>query len=203
MKVIIFFISLFICSTHINAQVSKYNEDKYKDLQATDFWIHLPTGLNCPSGFIGIGGEQRISVKNTIYGGVGLSTWGTKFAFGTRFYRNYPIKGVLGVGLSYVTGYTDAESELPVTNPNNAVVDTTVSISTNPALQLNITWGYSWKLGKKSKFYFETGWSIRTSTKRKYTINTLGYTPTENTDFIMGFIEPSGLILNIGFAFGL
>ncbi len=203
MKVYIFFILLFICSTHTSAQLSKYNEDKYKDLQATDFWIHLPTGLNCPSGFIGIGGEQRISTKNTVYGGVGLSTWGTKFTLGTRFYRKYPIKGVLGVGLSYATGYPERDLTMNVSNPNDVVVDTTVSMSTNPAVQLNITWGYSWKMGKKSRFYFETGWSVRTSTKTKYTINTQGYKPSEVTDVLMSILEPSGLILTIGFAFGL
>jgi hypothetical protein len=203
MKTYFLILTLFVCTYNTQAQISKYHEDKDKELQATDFWVHLPLGLNCPSGYIGIGGEQRLSVKNTIYGGVGLSTWGTKFALGTRFYRNYPIKGVLGIGLSYATGYTERDLSINASNPNNVVVDTTVSMTTNPAVQLNITWGYSWKMGKKSRFYFETGWSIRTSTKPKYSIKTIGYTASDVTKIVMNVFEPSGLILTIGFAFGM
>jgi hypothetical protein len=185
-------------------QRSKFDQDKNKDLYATTTWFGGSMGINSYSGALGANFEQLFNNNLTIHGGAGIGTWGNKYALGIRRYRNYPLKSSFSVGISAATGYRDIEFLISARRlSNNIVVDTTLNITMYPAASLNFSWGYFFKIGNKSRMNIDLGYSLRTSPNRPYRINTPGYGTTEVSDFIMRILSPGGIILHIGFSFGM
>jgi hypothetical protein len=182
---------------------SKFMADKNMELNKTQTFIGFSTGFNNSAGIIGINAEQQIKNQLTAHGAIGIGTWGTKFTVGVRKYKRYPIGGVFSASFSYATGIEEIEPVIPVKNlATNAVIDTTVLMRLNPAAALNLSWAYHIKVGKRSKMYFETGYSFPLSPNRQYRILTNGYGTTQTSDVLMRFFQPSGPILAIGFLFG-
>jgi hypothetical protein len=187
-----------------NAQErSKFMEEKNSELNSTQTFLGFSTGLNNSAGIIGFNAEQKLKNQLTAHGAIGIGTWGTKYTLGLRKYKRYPIGGTFSASFSFATGTDEIETEMRVKNlATSVVVDTIVMMRLNPAAALNLSWAYHLKISKRSKMYFEAGYSLPLSPNRQYRILTNGYGATDVSDFTMRILQPSGIILAIGFLFG-
>lgn len=201
----VFVVLAFILgSVKANAQQrSKFMEDKNKDLNNTSVWFGSSTGINNNTGIIGAHFEMQLKEQTTLYGGTGIGTWGNKFAVGVRRYKHYPLRRALSAGLSFAPGLDELQTQLSVLNQSTqVVVDTNVTLRLLPAVQFNLSWGYYFKIGNKSRMNVELGYSLPLSLNRKYQILTPGYGTTDFGDVVMQILEPRGIIIAIGFTFG-
>lgn len=168
------------------------------EMTCPKLYIGVSTGLEMPSGLIGFNIDVPVTEKFSLGGGAGLSSWGYKAYGEGRFYFGKCNRGwALGAGATYNTGLTNFSSTLPTT-----MGDATVGMTLNPKTNVFIAGYRFWNLGRSGhRIHLAVGYSIRTDDDNYAVTN--GYTLTSEGKQVMTILAPGGLMVGVGFTFGV
>jgi hypothetical protein len=162
-------------------------------------YLTTSTGINNSTGILGLSLDAPVARSISIEGGAGFSTWGYKLTAGGKYYFKPCHRGwALGTGITYNTGLASFQNTMETTNG----VQEKVILNLKPQTNLYFA-AYSYvNLGKnKNRFYTMFGWSIPLSSD--HYVQTAGTEISENSKKVMNILAPGGLILGIGFSFGV
>jgi hypothetical protein len=166
------------------------------------FYIGAGVGINNISGMVGILAEVKVVKNFSLTGGLGIGPWGYKVSLQSRYYRNIP-KGVFyGLGLSTASGSKDTQMQLMVEpdKPDNVLQK--VDMDLLRVYNINLSIGYQFRLGRKTRLGFEIGYSVPLQTEF-YTIDDPSIVLTKESEATMSTWSPGGLIFGISFSFDL
>lgn len=191
MKRHIIIILLFVLSKALLAQDSLQN-DLNKEIPQV--YIGIGSGFNNYCGLFGIGVNFFLDDKICFRVGAGVGTYGTKLTGGFK-YEKRDKKG-WGAGLSFSS--CSGLNEYNFTNKNIAT-DTIVDFLRVNLINLTATYNFVFK--NYNRFYIETGYSIRLTNDYYKAHNNVNL--SEYQKFTVKLLKPGGLIIGIGFLFGL
>ncbi|RYD58777.1 MAG: hypothetical protein EOP56_04100 [Sphingobacteriales bacterium] len=184
-----------MCATTVSAQ--RANEKTKNDCPR--FYLGVSTGLENPSGLLGVNVELPFDAVS-IGSGVGLSSWGAKAYLEGRYYLNPCNRGLaFGLGASHSTGLSDFVLKGAETN----IGKQDITMDLNPVTNVYFSTYYYFNLGKsgRNRFHLQGGYSARL-TEDIYTMKSAFYF-NANGERAMKMLAPGGLILALGFSFGL
>jgi hypothetical protein len=161
-------------------------------------YIGLSTGLNNVVGIIGPEVKIVASHKFLIGAGIGLGSWGYKYSAHLEYHPKGVYAFFIKGGYMHASGLTDFESEMEVSNGQ----DEMVTMDLNPVGNVFLSFGYAWKLGKKSRFHLEGGYAVPLNTDDYYEV-TSGETLSETSKTVMQMLRPGGLVIALGFDIGI
>lgn len=162
------------------------------------FYIGISTGLDNPSGLLGVNFDVPVTGSFSLGTGVGLSSWGFKTYGEGRFYFKECNRGwALGAGITYNTGFDNFVSSMPTT-----IGTTDVTMNLEPVATAIVSGYHFFNLGRSGhRFHLQLGWSQRlTETPYEVTSN---HTLDADGKTVMNILSPGGLIFGFGFTFGL
>jgi len=161
-------------------------------------YLGLSTGINNMAGLLGAQVEI-VANKNLVIGaGIGLSTWGTKWALNLQYYTQGWYKFYLKGGYSRNSGLEDFESELELQNGSTEYV----LMDLNPVGNVFFAAGYAWKVGKRNKFYIEGGYAVPLDTEDYYTLHDQ-VELSSNSEQALQLLRPGGLVIALGINFAI
>ena len=166
-------------------------------------YLGVGLGINA-TGLIGVTFEHIFKEHIGVYGSAGIGSWGYKLGAGGRLYFKNVHSGAVGVNLSHATGQKELVLPLNVIQ-NGQQVEKDVTIDQHPVEVLNLSYLKFWKMGKTARFNLEVVYSVPLSGKNSdnYTIVTPGITLDQSSKNALNSSQPGGLILAIGFTFGI
>lgn len=173
-----------------------YNPDALIKAPVSKTFLGVASGLENFTGLLGPSLEVNVSGGFSVYGGIGLGSWGYKMSGGLKYYSDYPYGWAWCLSVSHATGLRDFETELETQSGRRLVL-----IDLLPCQTLNLTAQHHWRLGKKNRFNLEFGYSIPL-TYDAYTIKD-GSVLTDPSELALRILQPGGLMIGIGFSFGL
>lgn len=162
-------------------------------------YIGVGTGLENPFGLLGLNIDVPIIKVLSVNTGVGISTWGTKAFLEARYYLKPCYRGwAFGLGATYNTGLSNLTASMPTVNGRSE----NVILDLEPAANMYVGVYHFWTLGKRAnRFSINTGYSIPFVT---YNYSQVGGTPiTQDGYDALKILAPGGLMLGIGFSFGI
>jgi len=204
-KNILFCLFFLVYSISVSAQRKVKEVTASNDYIPSDAYISVGTGINYNTGIIGVQFEKKLSENVSGYIGAGFGTWGNKITIGGRYYYGAASNSALSFSYSYVTGSKGLNGNLIVVDSTHQSQGKTVTVNYDllAVNTINLSWLKYWKMGKKSRFNIELGYSILLNTSGdNYTIKD----PVVLTDAsikALQILQPGGLIVGIGFSFGL
>jgi len=167
-------------------------------------YLDLSTGVNNPSGFLGLDFNICLSNYVTLDAGVGPSTWGNKLFVGAKYYLNTGDRSwAVGGGFSYSSGEENVNLKLNTLAGN----DQKVSLSLKSQDDAFIAIYKYWTLGKKyNRFYVDLGKAVDMHVPRFH--EAPGYAPlTSDAVQKVKNMAPGdflgGVMLGVGVSFGL
>ena|SRR5688572_4966927 len=168
------------------------------------FYLGFGGGLNNYLGVAGISGEYRMAPKITVFGGLGLGSWGNKASVGLRYYSDYPQRWALGAGLSFSGGLEDLKLEMPEGTIVGKNGDTEVLFNLKSAATFNLSANRYWFINTKktNRFNLELGYAIPLGNRRFEVVDN-AYQLTRDGLYFMDIMQPGGINLGIGLSFGL
>jgi hypothetical protein len=159
--------------------------------------LGLGTGFNNLTALFGVSAKYRIIKKLSVQGGMGLGGWGYKFSIGLKYGEDFNGGWSLGIGYSVCPG----ENNIKVSMEDASGVSKEVTINYLTASTINLVAERSWKIGRKNTFYMDFGYAIAMqSTPWKVVDNTA---LSDASKSAIKMIQPGGIILGLGFNFGL
>jgi hypothetical protein len=161
------------------------------------FAIGLGTGINNYTAIFGLSANLRIYNKLSLQGGIGIGGWGNKYSIGIKYNYYYDGGWSYGFGYSVCPGENNIKANLQVTS------GTTQQVTLNylTASTVNLKVGRSWRIGQKNTFYMEYGYAIPIqSNPWKVTDNSV---LSSTSISALKLIQPGGLIIGLGFTFGI
>lgn len=173
-------------------------QDNFKLRQT---FLGFGTGINNNCGLLGIGLEQFVTEKTSLFGAAGIGTWGGKVTGGVRFYLDGKTGNAFGISYSSATGGKDVEVEIDAM-VNNTKQKVKEKFDFKPVSALNLTWMKHWQVSNKSRFNLELGYSINISGENNFTSKS-GLLLTDQSKAAMNFLQPGGIIIGLGFSFGI
>lgn len=202
---------LILClfSLHVAAQAQsgqrmmQRTEERHKSRKETAcprVYIGFSTGINNPVGVLGPQVDIAISPSVSLGTGVGISSWGTKTFIEGRYYFKQCHRGwAVAGGFTYNTGLQDAEFEDMETVAGKA----TVRVDERPQANFMFSGYHFFNLGRahRNRFHLQAGYSIPLT--EKHYEQTYGPPMTRDAHDAMLITAPGGLILGLGFSFGL
>jgi hypothetical protein len=197
MKKPLLFVLIALLSANISIAQNRKKAPPEKDTRCPKVYIGFGTGINFSTGLIGF--NVDVPIKDlSLSAGAGLSSWGTKVYGEARYYFSPCNRGwALGTGLTLNTGLTNFQSDLPTTRGTR-----TVTMDLNPKTNLFLCGYRFWNMGKhNNRFYLQLGYSLPLSND-DYTIRS-GDVLTSESVAAMDLVSPGGLIVGIGFSFGV
>src|SRR5688572_31232931 len=70
-------------------------------------YIGLGSGVENFTGLLGVSIEANLQGNFSLYGGLGLGSWGYKFSGGFKYYPEYPYRWAYCASISHATGLKD------------------------------------------------------------------------------------------------
>jgi hypothetical protein len=191
-------IILLLATQNILAQ-DKVKKSKRAQKENGKVFVNLSSGINNPTGVFGVGIEGAVAKNIMIGAGIGSSTWGTKIsAKGVFFLKENFHGGAFAISINHSSGFSYYKMKYEPKNSNTTyLLDTEGSRVTS----VNLMYANYRNIGKKSKFYFQTGFAAKLNTPTT-NIYYAGTTNTFNDKLYtqsLKFLAPGGLIANIGF----
>ena len=163
-------------------------------------YLGVSTGINNNVGLIGGSIEVAPIDRFSLNTGVGVSSWGYKYFGEFRFYftsDNCHRSWALGAGVTHNTGLSNFEWTTETGWGEEEVV-----LDLKPKTNAFFSFYKFYNMGRKhNRFYFNLGYSIalsNTEIKQKS-----GPAISEDTENVMNFISPGGIIIGTGIYFGL
>jgi len=171
-----------------------------RPLRCPNFYIGVSTGLNNNIGLLGICFDVPVGKNYSVDGGVGISTWGYKFAASGKYYLQPCQRGwAFGAGVTYSTGLQNTQQNLE--NTNNVTEE--VGLNLHPQTNIFLAAYRYWNLGQKyNRVYLELGWSAPLTSGSRF--DQVSGEPINATSVsTMNLLSPGGLIIGFGFSFGV
>jgi hypothetical protein len=190
---------MLVLFTTITTAQDKVKKSKRVQTENGKVFVNLATGINNPTGPLGVGIDAAIAKNIMIGAGIGTSTWGTKIsAKGVFFLKENFHGGAFAISINHSSGFAYSKMKYEPKNSNTTyLLDTEGSRLTS----VNLMYANYRNIGKKSKFYFQTGFAAKLNTPT-VTIYYAGTTNTFNDKLYtqsLKLLAPGGLIANIGF----
>jgi hypothetical protein len=162
-----------------------------------NFYLGTSTGINNFNGLLGITSEIRLKGTTFLRAGTGIGGWGTKYSIGLR--RENKMTSGWGFGLSYsmANGLKNFETELELESGSTEKV----TLDLLGASCVNLTTGYNVVFGNGNKFYVEFGFGVKIEDEPYKVQNDKKL--SDNGKAVLKVMQPGGIILGIGFLFGL
>jgi len=163
------------------------------------FFVGTSTGMNNPTGVLGVDLEFPIAHDFSIAAGVGISTWGTKTTVeGKYFYRHRRRRSAIGFGLTHNSGLVNYSETLNTVYYGSAPV----IMDLYPQTNLFVGFYRYYRLGRRAnRFYVDAGYSFSLTGGAKYDV-TNGYVLTNSADANIRLLCPGVLMIGCGFDFG-
>lgn len=198
MRSLALFAFIAFSSLSLHAQVSAETETS----ERTDFrpaiFLGTSSGLENPSGILGVNFEVALVEKFSIGAGAGLSSWGNKLYGEVRYYLDDCYRGwAFGAGVTHNTGLADFEPQMPTTAGDKKVL-----VDLKPVTNGFISAYRFWRLGRRTnRFYTMGGYSFR-FTDDVYTMKSDDKLSSQGEQ-AMKILAPGGLSLALGLSFDL
>lgn len=194
--------ALFVTMVVFGVAIAQDNTNPFigkTDTPPAKAYLGLSTGINNMAGFLAIQLDAVVNENISIGGAYGLSTWGSKWAINLKYYPKgfygFTIKG----GYSRNSGLENFETEMELQNGSTEYV----VMDLNPVGNVFFTLGYTWKLGKRNKFYLEGGYALPLETEDYYTLHDDQVILSSTSEQVLKILRPGGVIFSLGFNFGL
>lgn len=210
MKKLILSLSVLLYSLAAMAQDDMYDQGlkptgnrhmaRNRESSCSKTYLDISTGINNNAGGLGIGMDFHVSDNVSLNGGIGLlTTWGYKFYGGGKYFFNSGHKGwAIGGGLTYSTGLSEFKNDMETIYGNTQ----TVVIKLEPQLNFYAAAYKYWNVGKRSnRMYLQLGLSAPLFQHRFTQLS--GAPISDRSASILKTISPGGLIVGLGFSFGL
>ena len=193
---------MMIASAHSQSNLNPFLESENKNaepFQAPSAYIGFSTGIN---NMIGVLGPQLDIVLNknlTLGAGIGLSTWGTKWALNMKFYPKGWYQFYVKGGYSKNSGLVDFETELELASGRTEKV----LMDLEPMGNVFFAAGYAWKIGKRHKFFVEAGYAVPIETDDYYELHDDSLELSGTSETVMQMLQPGGLVISLGLSFAM
>ena len=199
MKRILLLIVVVFCVSQSHAQQKENNPFILQEVPYyPSSYLGLSTGINNMVGLLGVQLKLVVSPKLLLGFGAGIGSWGYKLTGNLELQP----KGVYGIffkgGYMHATGLEEVELEMETTGNRNQKL----WFELKPVGNLFFSVGNAWKLGKKNRFYIEGGYAIPLVTDDYYEIFG-GEKLSDDGELVMQMMRPGGLIIALGFDFGI
>ncbi|WP_296620635.1 hypothetical protein [Marivirga sp.] len=193
MKKALLFFSILFLSLELKGQTEEYfdPDDRPK------FYFGVGTGINTYTGLAGLSGNFIIEKKLFVQAGLGLSSWGVRTSIGLRYDRSYRNGFTYGIGLSNSSGIDDIDMELETASGGTR--DINMQLENAPAIYIKT--GYNWWFGENNTFNINLGYSVALK-GQPWTVND-GSSLSPTSQQVLQLIAPGGIILGMGFTFGI
>jgi hypothetical protein len=188
--------SLVISAAYTQTQLNPFLKN---EVTSPKVFLGFSTGIDNMIGILGPQVEFVVVDKLIVGGGIGLSSWGTKWAVNLQFYPNGWHKFYLKTGYSKNSGLDEFETELELSSGNTEMV----MMDLKPIGNLFFTAGYAWKMGKRNKFYLEGGYALPLVTEDYYVLYDENVQLSETSKQALQMLRPGGLVIALGFNFAI
>jgi hypothetical protein len=190
----------FILITLISLTVFKANAQSSNSIKTDtlpNFYLGIGTGMNNYTGLLGLSINLRLQNKVFFQGGLGIGTWGSKYTIGLRLDRSYGKGWSYGIGFSSCSGLRDFKTNLEL----QSGIKQDVTLDLLRANTLNLKATHNWMIHKRNTFYVDLGYAIALqSSPWKVTDGSEISTTSKSA---LDMLAPGGVILGLGFTFGL
>lgn len=162
-------------------------------------FITLGTGINSNYGIIGLGADIKVLDKLQVGLSGGLGSWGFKTAGELRYFYNGCMQqgSALTAGVAYATGLPEMEIEMELSNEETK----TVMLELNAQTNLQLAWYRAFKVQQNHRFFVQAGYSFPISGISYRVIS--GETLSDVSKSTVRMMAPGGIILAVGFGFGI
>jgi len=163
-------------------------------------YLGVSTGINNNVGILGPQIDVAFSPSFSIGTGLGLSTWGTKIYAEGRLYFSPCHQGwAIGAGITHNTGGHD----LPLKDQETVAGKADIQVNLDPISNFILSGYYFFPMGRTSRnrLHLQAGFSIPLN-QRNF-VQTAGPEITQKTNDAINALAPGGLVLGIGFSFGM
>ncbi len=164
-------------------------------------YLGISTGINNNNGLLGVNLDVPVAKQFSISAGAGLSSWGGKlYAEGRFYFKDNCHRGwAIGLGVTHNTGVDNVP--VTISEPNRAGYTEVFNLKNKTNVPLSAYYFFS--LGKRhvNRFHLQFGYSISV-TDTEYSIQS-GAAVSRDTDNAIKLISPGGIILGLGFSFGV
>jgi len=161
-------------------------------------FIGLSTGLDNMVGLLGAQIDFVAAEKLTVGAGIGLSSWGYKYAVNLKFYPKGLYKYYFKAGYSQNSGLEEFETELEL----ESGATEPVMMDLKPVGNLFFTAGWAWKMGKRNRFFLEAGYAIPL-TDDYYVLYDDAIQLSQTSEQVLRIMRPGGLVVCLGFNFAI
>jgi hypothetical protein len=146
-------------------------------------------------GLLGAQIDFVATEKLTLGGGLGISSWGYKYAVNLKFYPEGLYKYYFKVGYSQNSGLEEFETELEL----ESGATEPVMMDLKPVGNLFVTAGWAWKMGKRNRFFLEGGYAFPLNTDDYYQLYDDNVRLSEMSEQVLRIMRPGGLVVCLGF----
>ena len=184
-------------SLNVSAQVSTQEPSVAVDCRSN--FITLGTGINSNYGMAGVGVDIKMLDKLQVGLSGGIGSWGFKTAGELRYFYNGCMQqgSALTAGLAYATGLPEMEIEMELSNEETK----TVKLELNAQTNLQLAWYRAFKVQQNHRIFIQAGYSFPINGISYRVIS--GETLSDASKMVVRMIAPGGIIVAVGFGFGI
>lgn len=200
---------LILLLSSLTIQAQNYQPYQKSNTEVKPMYFGLGTGLNSLHGLVGLSMETYLSDKLTAHAGAGLGSWGYKLSLGVRVYTRRTESSASGIlfAFSKATGLNKAQltSEV-VTGSGSTITVNNLLVNLSPIYLAHVAYTKAWFLRNGNKINLDLGVCFQlNSGDEHYSIydKTLGYHFSDKQDQAYKAIEPGGLFVGFGYAWGM
>jgi len=199
MKTIQLLATGFLLWTSLNACAQVNMQEPSVAPECKSNYITLGTGINSNYGMAGVGVDIKMLDKLQVGLSGGIGSWGFKTAGELRyFYSGCMQQGsALTAGLAYATGLPEMEIEMELSNEETK----TVKLELNAQTNLQLAWYRAFKVQQNHRIFIQAGYSFPINGISYRVIS--GETLSDTSKMVVRMIAPGGIIVAVGFGFGI
>ncbi len=196
-KPFLLILAALLCA-HFSFAQNRNSRNTPKEVPCPKVYIGFGTGINYSSGLIGLNIDVPVVGGLSLGTGVGLSSWGYKVYGEARYFFSPCNRGwAIGTGITLNTGLDNFQTDLPTTFGTR-----TVWLDLHNKTNAFVCGYRFWTMGKRNnRFHLQLGYSIPLSND-DYTV-LYGDVLSDEGEAVMDILSPGGVIVGIGFTFGI
>jgi len=162
------------------------------------FYLGLGTGINSPSGMIGLRLDAKVTEKLMLGVAAGIGSWGTKVSANAYFIT--PSNWCPMIGIGHTSGIDSIALEMGVQNKAGFQQ---VPVQLKPVNVINLGVHKQWFTKRGNRLFLELGYSVNVTNSIYRELNPVKYPLTAESRQLIRFMSPGGLIASFGVAFRL
>lgn len=177
----------------------KFNPFIKPEMVTPQAFIGFSSGIDNMVGILGPQLDIVLLRKLTLGGGVGLSSWGYKYAVNVQYFPKGLYRFFVKTGYSRNSGLENYQTDLELeTGETESVI-----MDLKPVGNIFLTAGYAFKMGKRNRFYVETGYAFPLLTDDYYRLYDDSQHLSETSEQVMQMLRPGGLVIAVGLNFAI